>query len=556
MADCKNPNGGDSQKVSGAFPDQNQPSGGQGLQISVPENPAFDINNMLSAVQEYMALNSAINQMIGYEVRWFRAVPQQRSQDVIFQEYTLFNVEDTPLCIKVVLPDGNFPDSKYNYDLMGLEYEVPLEVQIDKKYWETMAGRGTAPQKKDIVYFAIPNKLYEVVSAYLLRGFYEQETTWKINLRKYQPQAARKEGDVLTQTIDQYTVSEAEIFGEKLDSDIKKLEDDKQMSPFNSTERDMYKSMDPDLYIASSKLEIYGTVIAESFYDLGTSRYFDAVTYKGCDKISVEDDRCITAWTMIDPGAVKEYDVVRIEAKTNLPYPANYEVQINKKINPALENTPGIGDNLEISRPGALNFYAELVDDVSNNTYYVKVDEPVVEYLDSIKTTWANAKGYKMKVQNPVSILDGINDSESTGFKVNIYANQYIKIVYGSQEHIAVITDKLYDKEWYGIIVNIGNTWGQYNTHVYKQHPNDQKTKLQSIFYETMNFTPEATNVDYYSINKGPSYLTNIRLYVSTMEEEKQIEELQRYFIPDGDQAIIADSADPKFRAPYISQQR
>ena len=71
-----------------------------------------------------------------------------------------------------------------------------------------------------------------------------------------------------------------------------------------------------------------------------------------------------------------------------------------------------------------------------------------------------------------------------------------------------------------------------------------------------MNFTPENTTVDYYSINKSPSYLTNIRLYVSTMEEEKQMNELLRYFIPDGDQAIIADSCDPKFRAPYIGMQR
>jgi hypothetical protein len=60
---------------------------------------------------------------LGIDARWFRAIPQQRSKDFIFQEYTLSQVEDTPLCIKVVIPGGNIPDSNYQYDLMGLEYQ-------------------------------------------------------------------------------------------------------------------------------------------------------------------------------------------------------------------------------------------------------------------------------------------------------------------------------------------------------------------------------------------------------------------------------------------------
>ena len=547
------------QKVSTAFSYRNTENDPDGIQIcDVTGNPAFDMTAMLSAVQAYTKLNFAVNQLIGMEVRWFRAVPQQRSQDVIFQEYTLSNVEDTPLCLRVVLPDGNFPDSKYNFDLYGLEYEVPLEVHIDKAYWESIAGAGTAPQKMDVVYFAVPNKLYEVISSYLLRGFMEQETTWKLNLRKYNPKASRREGDALTKTIEEYTVSEGEIFGEKIASDVQKLQDDKQMSPFNSTERDKYKSMDKDLYIATSKLEIYGVVVAESFYDLGSSNFYDAVVYNCGDNITTKDDRCITAWTMIDPGPVKFYNVADSSGlvyDSTLPGGANYKLKISSRINAVLENAPQLGDNIEISRPGALNFYAEIIDDLPDNVYYIKIDEPVIDHLASIKSNWNEAAGYKMKVQNSVSILDGRN-GESSGFKVDIHANQYIKIIYGNQEHISIMTDKLNDREWYGIIVNIGNSWGQYNTAVYQQHPSDTVSKLKNIFYDTLDFTPEDTEVIEYTINKGPSYLTNLRLYVATMEEEKQANELLSYFVKDGDQLIIGDNADPKFRAPYTGQQR
>jgi hypothetical protein len=554
MAECKNPDGTIGKKITGAFPRRNDPNSLTGLQITDIDNPVFDMTTMLSAAQNYIALNNAVNRIIGMEVRWFRAIPQQRAQDVIFQEYTLTNVEETPLCLKVVLPDGNFPDSRYNYDIMGMEYEVPLEIHIDKTYWESIATFGTAPQKNDIVYFAVPNKLYDVASAYLFRGFMEQETTWKINLRKHQPQASRKEGDILSSTIDDYTVSNAEIFGEKLDSDIKKLQDDKQMSPFNSTERDKYKTLDSDLYIVNSKLDIYGVIVAESFYDLNSVDSSVAITYTGSDIITTTKDRSVTAWTMIDPGAIQEYDVT-LEASSNLTSPANYIVTVSSR-----NIGFNVGDNMEIYRSDALNLYGKIIAEPSIgreiNGYQVEIDQIVIDHLTSIKSNWVSASNYKMKIQPPVSILDGMHNVYNYGWEVDIYANQYIKINYGSQEHIAIITDKLNNKQWYGVIVNIGNTWSQYNVHVYGIHPSDVTTKLQSIFYETIDFTPEETEVDYYTINKSPSYLTNLRLYNSTIEEEKQMEELLRYFVRDGDQLIIGDNADLKFKAPYISQQR
>ena len=273
----------------------------------------FNVNNIVTAAQSYLALNYVANEMFGYETKWFRAVPQQRSKDVIFQEYTLSNVEECPLAIKAVIGSNMPPDSAYNFDLMGLEYQVPFEVQIDKKYWESIAGFGTAPQKRDIVYFVMANKLYEVESCYLLRGFMEQETTWKCNLKKYQPTVSRREKDALKETIDIYTVSVEEIFGQAVKNEVKKLVDDQQMSAFNATSQDKYKSFDTTLNTITTPFEIYGTMIAQSFYDLQTPTWFNAVTYNTTDTISTTSDRSILAW--IQPQNVssnKEYNVTSI----------------------------------------------------------------------------------------------------------------------------------------------------------------------------------------------------------------------------------------------------
>jgi hypothetical protein len=541
------------QNVSGSNP-ASQEGGTGSLKINLTTNAmdVFNPNAALAAVQTYMGMNSVANQLFGIEARWFRAVPQQRSKDIIFKEYTLSCVEEEPICLRVVVPDGNFPDSKYQYDLMGLEYEVPTEIQIDKKYWEQMAGFGTAPQKKDIVYLTMPNKLYQVESSYLKRAFLEQETTWVVNLRKYMPEASRREGDALKETIDKYTVSEQEIFGEHQEYEYIKNRDDRQMSPFNSTERDKYKSIDANLEILPNNIEFYGTIFAQGFYDMSTPKLYSAVEYKNPsgDEIKESYDRAITAWIM--PQDVKEeYEVTWIEPDSTITIPANYKIKIKgtKRFQ--------IDDVFTIYRSEALNFYAKVIDDnhAATGIYWCQIDQPVVNYLNSVRANWNTMTGYKMKLKYPIVLLDGRNET-NTGFTVSIGANQFVKIKYASQEYIAVMPEKLNDNQWYGVVVNIGNTWNQYNVYVWEQNPNTGGEKIRIKFYETMKFNPEYTKVDRYTLDKCPAYITNIRLFKTTIEEEKQPKELLSYFTKDSDQALILDNADHHFRAPYISKQR
>jgi len=545
------------QNISASNPrSQGENTGAVQVNLTEDSLEIFNPNLALSAVQTFNTFNSVANKMFGIEARWFRAVPQQRSKDVIFQEYTLSNVEDDPLCLKVVVPDGNFPDSKYQYDLMGLEYEIPLEVQIDKKYWEEIAGFGTAPQKKDIVYLTTPNKLYQVESSFLKRGFMEQETTWIINLRKYTPEASRKEGEILKETIDKYTISESEIFGDAISNDIDKLVDDKQMSPFNTTERDKYKIIDSELEILPNNVEFYGTIFAQGFYNMNTSDTYNAIEYKNPvgDEITTTRDRAITEWIM-PQSITKEFNVVSIVKDASLLSPANYQIRI--KGTGAMDFN--INDIFVISRPGALNFYTKVINNIhsAQGLYYCEIDEPVETHLTSIKSNWVNAKGYKMKNKSPITLLNGIDSSTGfEGFVTNIYANQYIKVNYGSQEHIAIMNERINDNQWYGMVVNIGNTWKQFNVYVWEQHPTDAETKLRIKFYETLRFIPEAINISKYVMNKSPAYITNIRLFKTTIEEEKQPLELLSYFSKDADQMLIGDNCDYRFRAPYISKQR
>jgi hypothetical protein len=514
--------------------------------------------------------------MIGYEFRWFRAVPQQRSKDVIFQEYTLSNVEECPLVIKAVIPSGNMPDSKYTYDLMGLEYEIPFEVQIDKKYWESISGFGTAPQKKDIVYFPMANKLFQVESSYLFRGFMEQETAWKVNLKKYQPEVSRKESATLSQTIDNYTVSVEEVFGTAINNDIKKAVNDTQFSQFNTTSKDKYKTFDVSLNTITSQISMYGTVVAESYYDLQSSAYLDALTYTTEDEITTTTNRSILAWfkPRTIPSIHKEYTVETLslmdgaldpsllyDYDASLYTSANYSFTLNKNT-PITITDVSVNANVVISRPGALNFYAQIVAiKESPLTVYCMVNSFVVEDLAAIKSDWVSQKGYKVMMKEPISIIDGVNDFGDHVMSINIFANQYVAISYGStyydyNAYVIRLDEKLNDDQWYGIVTNIGNSWKQYNVYLYEKHISDKNAKLQNVYYQTLRLQPEEISIDYYKVNKSPAYLTNIRMFNETIEEEKIVNELLSYFSKDGDKIVLSDNGDPRLRIPYISQQR
>jgi hypothetical protein len=204
-----------------------------------------------------------------------------------------------------------------------------------------------------------------------------------------------------------------------------------------------------------------------------------------------------------------------------------------------------------------LNLYATVIDiNNTNGEYYVLIDETIADHLETIKTNWCDARNYKMQVKGPMNLLSGVDASGNTNLSVNVYSNQYIKITYGSQEHIAMITDKVYDDEWYGYVINIGNSWGQYNVNIWKQNDTNNGDKLRSVFTKTISFTPEEIVVDHYNIDRSNSQLTNIRLYKSTLEEDKQSNELLTRFSTSADEAIILDNADDLMRIPYIAKQR
>ena len=189
-------------------------------------------------------INAAAAEVAGVEVMWFRAKPDKRSQDVIFQSYTLYGVEDCPLRFKAMYSDTGYDDAAITYNIMGLEYAIPLTLEIALKTWTTATEEdGSLPQRGDVVFIPLSNKLVEVVSMTPVKAIGAQITSYKVNCSIYKPTRSRLVGENLKESIAANTENLYSRFGEDIKNVIDNVVDDKQLSMFNSTSKDKYKEV-------------------------------------------------------------------------------------------------------------------------------------------------------------------------------------------------------------------------------------------------------------------------------------------------------------------------
>lgn len=531
--------------ISGAFPQRNLTP----LSTITPNNEVFNYNNILASVQTYNSLNYITNLMLGIETRWFRAIPEYASKDVIFLEYTLSSVDPDPICVKVVVPNGQFPDAKNNYDLMGLEYEIPLEVQVDFKYWNDTVSEGTMPQKGDIVYIPLSNKLYEVNSSSEVRGFMEQITGYKCNLVKYQPTASRtfnideETGMSLNDTLSKYTMGIESVFGEEIKDDIEKLTSDKQLSPYLNTSKNDYSVLSKGVETIISDVYAANTLFAKSYYDFSQVSSDIAISYNTYDNYNADTDRAYFAWVNLKQEG-RNFDItsfVKIDDNT-------YKIKVK-----TLQSIP-LNSYINIIKSESLNVAAYVLD-YTNDEYTVKISDYSAKYMKSLKDKWYEIKGYKASLGSVVNIIS------SEVVNINIINRKIIVVNINDNIYEYVIEKTLDANAWYGIVVNVSNNLGKVGLNVWTQNTmynlSKESLQLDLLAINSWDLKPFTTTDFKYSISKSKSNLTNIRVYdLVIVEPKNQVDELLSIYTKHGDKCIIVDNGDIIYNMAYIASNR
>lgn len=492
---------------------------------SIQEIAAEFANSILADINETVA------ETIGVDVLWFRATPDKRSQDVIFQTYTLYGVEDCPLEIKAVYVDNSYDDAAITFNIMGLEYSVPLSLEIAVNTWYKATDfDGTLPQRGDIVFIPISRKLMEVVSMTPVKKLGAQLTSFKVNLSIYKPTRSRIVGENLKESIKENTVNLDSQFGEDIEETLKNIVDKDQTSIFGTTSEDKVKQnaltsgneSNPGKNIHNiieENLNIDGHLVSRSYYDALIGTTF-VVKYKREDNISANDTRCFSAWVKI-----RETEDNMLKNIKKMSLSGNILTIENVK---KLE----IGTEVLISR-GSTAITGKVI---SMNPYQIEVNKDMIVKLNNASNNWFNIPGYTIEKVSNVNLIYGIGNEPLC---LDIKSGKILSVSIGENESLYRLTEPLKTDKWYGIIVNIGPT---VSIDVYEER--DQLSNMIHMSNLRNKYWKDL-HIDNYQLSKSNCYITNIRLYdTENTETDKQLLDLITYNIPDSYHAIVNDSVD------------
>ena len=491
---------------------------------SIQEMAAEFANGFLAS------LNAMVSETVGVDVIWFRATPDKRSQDVIFQSYTLYGVEDCPLTFKAVYTDNNYDDAAITFNIMGLEYAVPLTLEIAVNTWyEATNYDGTLPQRGDIVFIPISRKLMEVVSMTPVKKIGAQLTSFKVNLSIYKPTRSRIVGENLKESIKENTVNLKSRFGEDIDETFKNVVDDDQLSIFSTTSVDHAKenaitTKDYSILkgvnnIVESNINIDGHIVSRSFYDarIGTGY---VVRYKRADSIRKSDIRCLSCLVKFrelqDPVLT---NIQKMSLTGNI-----LTVQTTKKLDE--------GTEVIISR-GTISVVGKVV---SKQPYSIELNKESVAKLNASSSSWFNIPGFTIEKVSNTNLLTGKGDKE---LSIDVKSGKVLTLTIGENSTHFRFTSPLQFDKWYGIIVNIGE---KLSIDVF-----EELEQLENIVHmpDMRNKYWDDIDIKNYQINISNCYITNIRLYdTENTEIDKQLMDLTTYNIPNSSHAIINDSVD------------
>jgi hypothetical protein len=315
----------------------------------INENSSFNPYNIAKATCIFKDLSKMVNSLFGHQVQYYKVDANKRSGDVILKEWTLYDISKEK-CLKILVPNNVFPDNKPTYNSFGLDFEQPFEVHLDKSYFEGFFGKNAQPQKRDVLFFPLINRIFEISSAYLFKDFMQQGIYYKLQLIKYQPKMSTTISNPNIQTeLNDLTITSEALFGVKTKEEMLDVTKPQQYKTItHETLVDPIRelvSIDLDII----KKDIYNnwTLVSdyqydmESLYDSTATGIVKAVGYKIESNLSASGELAYTCW--INP---KINSQVNTNEKRNLI--VGREGNVGLEINLLFNNNRTVKDRIEV----------------------------------------------------------------------------------------------------------------------------------------------------------------------------------------------------------------
>lgn len=563
-------------------------------------DPSFRPYQVDSAVGMFKEMSLYTNKIYGHEVVYFRTVPESDSGDFIFKEWTLFKNVDRK-CLKILVPGNKFPSNDPKFSEFELDFQLPFEIHVDNRYFQSIFGKQSHPRHRDFLYFPLMNRMYEVQGSFLHRGFMLEPVYWKVTLKKYNPNIDTLLTDDSRSFLDNVIQGAEDLFGSEVERDIKDGTMPQQYDTISRRFDSSRSAIHPDLSIRPLKYTFNHANLIENYYDLsGIQSSTVSYTVTGGSPI---DSNTISFESLpsINDGDQKSYGVILAYQNSGIfkSWLNNSIITSDKNIKgndsrfirarAPFDTLPDHDGQSDSGRYVRIEAYSDLsfknqksvmtsIDSGGNTIVKFKTREAAIIYNAEprFNSTDSNNLSYTSLFNvgsngDAIQFINGYNNESQSGIKISAQFNQYTGTspegdliilidLNGTSTSHTVLNFKSGD--WHAIVVSLSNEFNQKGVYVYSinEDPADiiNHNGFTKIFENTSALPKSEFNNtgDKYYIPSSSVQLSNIRLFNTMLKEDEHDFILSQQYIKDESKLLIIDNCKPQLNLPYISKNR
>lgn len=546
----------------------------------------LDLNKMAASIYNtVLKMQESATQMVGIDALWCRAIPHQESADVVIQEYTLSNVE-CPRAIKVISDKTDYQAGTYNVDLWGVSFEAPFEISVNITTWESVYGKGSAPQKGDIVYIQILNRLYEVSSSTIVYTLTTLPSSYKCTLRKYQRSAARRENEEIRISIDELTNAQDELFGEAISNEVADAIIERETSYSQSTIVDPIRVCDLSAIVTEDVLGAHGNLISHAYHHFiaaDSNLYIRGTEARyGTNMDPVNTHWIYSAWYRFAYDSVSnEPDdetgnvttgTIGIEINVNLKglytKDRNYYYFFIEPVGPV-----NIGENVELFRGSHISISGTISQADCDNKLLILVptsevletNKKAMKWWDNLKTGWKIRRIIKTDKETGVqksaeyNLLSAYAEDEVTKMIDVFYTGVKLKIKFGNSSK-TIKAPEFIPGDWHYMMLDFCNGKARMVVNrVYKLKSTDRYTDKIICDKEYSIGNPGDFTVSGFGFeNAGDDIdICNIRMYESEYAMgDNWKTDMYSQLTRNASKLIFIDNPQPANIQPFVSPMR
>jgi hypothetical protein len=498
-----------------------------------------------------------------------------------------------------MVKDNAFPDNVPKFTEFGIDFQLPFEIEIDHKYFQSIFGVNSEPRKRDFLYFPLLNRMFEIQGSYLHRGFMMAPTFWKVQLKKYSPNIDMLLTDDTRTFLDNVITNADQLFSEEVTKDIKDGTMPEQYKKITTTFDSSRKSLHPDLIQRPLKYTYNFAPLIENYYDLGGILPSDLIVELTSDSPVLSTSQQVATLPSLDKVPATANDVILAYQNSELYLTwKNGGIVTNDKnvsglstryvrVRGPFDSIPNhIGTNesgryvrIEAYRDISLKDQRNVIVDTSGPvpTATFKVRDTAVVYNAKPKFNAVTDKNLSFtclfnvpSLADTLSFIDGYDDETLSGIRVTATFSRYTSTL-PEGDFILTVTinsviktytiNNFVSDSWHAMVVSMSNEFLQCGAYVYsiKEDPSDliNHNDFVRLLASTSSFTQQSFDLTQnYTLPNSKLLITNIRVFNTMLREEEHDFILSQQFLKDESMLILIDNCRPQTNLPYVAKNR